>query len=203
MRRLGRRRGEGTTPPTTYALTVTKAGTGNGTVTSSPSGITCGSTCSASYTTGTSVTLTAAAATGSTFTGWSGACTGTGSCVVSMTAAKSVTATFALSTPTTYALTVTKNGAGTGTVTVQPGRYHLRQHLQRELYQRDQRHPDRHPCHRLDLHRVGRGMRGDGTVHTYHEPGAGRDCNLHDGQRAQLPLQRLPDHGDPGQPGGQ
>ncbi len=36
---------------TTYTLTVTKAGTGTGTVTSSPAGINCGSTCSASYTT--------------------------------------------------------------------------------------------------------------------------------------------------------
>ena len=77
----------------TYTLSVTASGTG--TVTSSPSGVNCGSTCSASYSSGTSVTLTATPAAGSTFTGWSGACTGTGSCVVSMTAARSVTATFA------------------------------------------------------------------------------------------------------------
>ena len=64
------------------------AGTGTGTVTSSPSGINCGSTCSATYSSGTSVTLTAAAASGSTFAGWSGACTGTGTCTVSMTAAR-------------------------------------------------------------------------------------------------------------------
>jgi endo-1,4-beta-xylanase len=79
-----------------YTLTVTKTGTGSGTVTTSPAGIDCGSTCSASYASGTSVTLTAAAATGSTFGGWSGACTGTGSCIVSMTAARSVSATFSL-----------------------------------------------------------------------------------------------------------
>ena len=104
----------------TSTLTVTKAGTGSGTVTSSPSGITCGSTCSASYNSGTNVTLTAAASFGSTFSGWSGACTGTGTCTVSMTAARSVTATFAGSTPTTYALTVTKAGTGSGTVTSSP-----------------------------------------------------------------------------------
>ncbi len=77
-----------------YALSVTKAGTGSGTVTSSPSGINCGPTCSANYTSGTAVTLTATAAAGSTFTGWTGACTGTGTCTVTMTAARSVTATF-------------------------------------------------------------------------------------------------------------
>ena len=78
----------------TFALTVGKAGTGSGTVTSSPAGISCGSDCSESYASGTSVTLTASAAGGSTFAGWSGACSGTGTCTVSMTAALSVTATF-------------------------------------------------------------------------------------------------------------
>jgi hypothetical protein len=63
-------------------------------VTSSPTGISCGATCSASFASGTAVTLTAAAASGSTFTGWSGACSGTGACTVTMSAAQSVTATF-------------------------------------------------------------------------------------------------------------
>src|SRR5207244_10398538 len=58
--------------PQTFTLTVSKAGTGAGTVTSSPAGITCGATCAASFTSGTAVTLTAAPAAGSTFTGWSG-----------------------------------------------------------------------------------------------------------------------------------
>jgi uncharacterized repeat protein (TIGR02543 family) len=78
-----------------YALTVSKTGAGEGTVTSSPSGINCGSTCSASYEHGTSVTLTAATSTGNVFTGWSGeGCSGTGTCVVSMTQARNVTANF-------------------------------------------------------------------------------------------------------------
>ena len=77
-----------------YTLTVTKAGTGSGTVTSTPTGITCGADCAEPYNSGTVVTLSAAPAAGSTFTGWSGSCSGTGSCSVSMTAAKSVTATF-------------------------------------------------------------------------------------------------------------
>ncbi len=78
----------------TQSLIVTKAGTGSGTVTSSPAGIDCGSTCSASYASGTSVTLTAAADSGSTFVGWSGSCSGAGACTVTMDAAQSVTATF-------------------------------------------------------------------------------------------------------------
>ncbi len=77
-----------------YQLSVSKAGTGSGTVTSSPAGINCGADCSENYTDGTSVTLSQSAAAGSTFAGWSGACSGTGSCVVSMTQARSVTATF-------------------------------------------------------------------------------------------------------------
>src|SRR2546429_58155 len=45
--------------PTTFTLTVTTTGTGSGTVTSSPQGIDCGTTCVASYDSGTVVTLTA------------------------------------------------------------------------------------------------------------------------------------------------
>ena len=62
-----------------YALTVTKAGAGaaTGTVTSSPTGITCGSDCTEGYAPGTLVTLTATAGSGYIFTGWSGAgCSG-------------------------------------------------------------------------------------------------------------------------------
>ncbi len=62
---------------------------------SSPAGINCGATCTASYNSGTIVTLIAAPAAGSTFAGWSGgACSGTGSCSVTVSAAASVTATF-------------------------------------------------------------------------------------------------------------
>jgi hypothetical protein len=76
-------------------LSVARAGTGTGTVTSAPAGINCGSTCSASFTAGTTVTLNATAATGSTFAGWSGGgCSETGSCSVSMSGAQSVSATF-------------------------------------------------------------------------------------------------------------
>jgi len=75
-------------------LTVTKAGPGSGTVTSSPAGIDCGATCAASFTNGTMVTLTATPDPGSTFTSWGGDCTGTGPCTVTMDQDRAVTATF-------------------------------------------------------------------------------------------------------------
>jgi len=81
-------------------LTVTKTGSGSGTVTTGTRrfGINCGSDCSESYGSGTSVTLTASPASGSTFAGWSGGgCSGTGSCTMYMYADTSVTATFNLS----------------------------------------------------------------------------------------------------------
>jgi hypothetical protein len=85
----------GTVP--SYALTVSNAGSGTGTVTSSPAGISCGSTCSSSYTNGTSVTLSATAAPGSVFAGWSGGgCSGTATCTVTLRSAIAVTATFDL-----------------------------------------------------------------------------------------------------------
>ena len=82
-----------TVSTSTFSLTVAKSGAGSGTVTS-PAGINCGATCSASLASGTKVALTATPASGSSFAGWSGACTGTGICAVTMDAAKTVTATF-------------------------------------------------------------------------------------------------------------
>jgi hypothetical protein len=76
-------------------LSVVKTGSGSGTVTSSPAGISCGADCSESYAAHTVVTLTAAAAAGSVFAGWSGGgCSGTATCVVTVDSAVSVTATF-------------------------------------------------------------------------------------------------------------
>jgi FG-GAP-like repeat/Abnormal spindle-like microcephaly-assoc'd, ASPM-SPD-2-Hydin/Divergent InlB B-repeat domain len=104
------------TPAPTHPLTVTLAGTGSGSVTSSPAGITCPSTCTANFGAGVRVTLTAKATTGSAFAGWSGACTGTGTCSVIMSAAESVTAIF----NPVFPLTVTLAGTGTGKVTSSP-----------------------------------------------------------------------------------
>src|SRR5215472_15307245 len=73
------------TTPQTFGLSVVKVGTGSGTVTSAPPGISCGASCSASYASGTAVTLSASPASGSTFTGWSGGgCSGSGTCTVTL-----------------------------------------------------------------------------------------------------------------------
>jgi poly(3-hydroxybutyrate) depolymerase len=96
---------------TSFALTVNRSGTGSGTVRSSPAGIDCGSTCSASYASDTNVILTATAAGGSTFAGWSGACSGTAACTVTMSAARTVTATFNAS----------GGGGGTGAISINAG----------------------------------------------------------------------------------
>ena len=100
-----------------YAVSVSRAGAGGGTVTSSPAGISCGAACTASYPHNTFVSLLATPAAGSTFTGWSGACSGTGSCDIVLTAAASVTATFALNA---YTLSVIKTGSGAGGVDSSP-----------------------------------------------------------------------------------
>jgi uncharacterized repeat protein (TIGR03803 family) len=77
------------------ALSVSVAGSPGGRVTSSPAGIDCGSTCSASFAPGTQVTLTASPATAWGFSGWGGgACSGIGSCSVTMNANTSVSASF-------------------------------------------------------------------------------------------------------------
>ena len=106
-------------PLANYALAVSAAGAGTGTVTSNPAGIACGATCASDFVDGTSVTLTAAAAADSAFAGWSGACTGAATtCTVTMSQARSATATFTL---LPVQLTVAKAGAGTGSVTSPAG----------------------------------------------------------------------------------
>lgn len=103
----------------TFSVTVNKAGTGTGTVTSAPAGINCGGACTAQFNQGTTVTLTAAPSAGSTFFGWTGGgCAGTGTCVVTTNA--TVMATFNTTGPPPFTVTVNKNGTGTGTVTSVP-----------------------------------------------------------------------------------
>ncbi|HEX5761997.1 MAG TPA: IPT/TIG domain-containing protein [Solirubrobacterales bacterium] len=78
-----------------FQLSVTKQGTGQGKVTSTPAGIDCGSECEETFAENTPVTLTATPEPGSAFKGWGGDCSGTGACEVTMSAARSVSATFA------------------------------------------------------------------------------------------------------------
>jgi len=99
-------------PPSSFQMTVAGGSNGNGSVSSSPTGITCqitagaaGSTgCDAIFPSSSQVTLTATAASGSYLTAWSGgACetngTGvhatSGSCVVSMSQAQAIVVSFA------------------------------------------------------------------------------------------------------------
>jgi len=104
--------------PVTHTLSVAKAGSGSGSVTSRPIGIDCGAVCSASFADGTMVTLTATPAAGSTFTGFTGGgCSGAATtCTVTVTADMTVTATFSTAPPVQHTLTVSKAGSGSGSV---------------------------------------------------------------------------------------
>jgi hypothetical protein len=80
----------------TYPLAIEiDAQGGSGSVTSSPAGISCPGTCSASFASGTLVTLTATPAAASRFVGWDGGCSGAGACRITVDAAVTVKAIFA------------------------------------------------------------------------------------------------------------
>ena len=102
----------------TVVKAISSSGTGNGTVTSIPAGISCGSDCSESYTSGTIVALNATPATGSIFSGWSGSGCSTGS--VTMNNSRNCTATFNAQPVQTFGLSVNKTGTGNGMVTSSP-----------------------------------------------------------------------------------
>ena len=105
--------------PTSFTLTVntvgttTPAGSGSGKIVSNPAGVDCGSKCSATFLTSTTVTLKAIPTIGSTFTGWSGDT----DCLdgsVTMNNNKACAASFKL---ISYGLTVSLAGTGIGKVT--------------------------------------------------------------------------------------
>ena len=113
--------GGGSAPPPgpTQTLTVDKNGGGAGTVSSSPSGVQCGTTCASPFPQGTTVTLNATPNAGSTFSGWGSVCPGTGPCAVTLSNDMTVPANFSGSGNDT--LTVVKSGAGTVNSTNPPG----------------------------------------------------------------------------------
>jgi hypothetical protein len=81
-----------------YTLTVGKMLTGDGTITSSPAGIDCGATCTATFPAGTVVTLTATPHGNSRFTAWNGTpgCAVAPTCTITMDGDRTATAIFEL-----------------------------------------------------------------------------------------------------------
>lgn len=97
-------------------LTITKTGTGGGTVTSSPAGLNCGPTCAADFLPEAIVQLTPVASSDSQFRRWGGDCEQfTVPCTVAMDRVKNVTAVFDLKP------LVTVTAMGGGRVTSSPG----------------------------------------------------------------------------------
>lgn len=84
--------GDEEAPPTAHTLTITLVG--NGQVSVTPVGTSCGTNCYA-YTKGTQVALTAAPASGNKFSDWQSGCTGSGTqCNLTINDNTSVTASF-------------------------------------------------------------------------------------------------------------
>ena len=92
-----------------YALDLTVAGTGAGTVVSTPNGIASKTNFSARFSDGTPVSLHATPSVYSLFSGWSGDCAGMADCLLTMTADRGATATF---TKDTAHSTYIPNGGG-------------------------------------------------------------------------------------------
>jgi sugar lactone lactonase YvrE len=98
-----------------FSLSVTIVG--DGSVTSTPSGIDCPGSCSVDFDSGTQVTLTAVPSNGQVFHSWSGDCTGSGPCTITMDGHHSVTAAFE---PSANEQPLTITVVGDGAVTSDP-----------------------------------------------------------------------------------
>ena len=108
----------------TRKLTVSKTGSGSGSIVSDPAGISCGSTCESYFPDGAEVTLTPSAEAGSKFHSWSGDdCDVVGDdCTVTMDGDHSVIATF-VAEPEISATNVTGVGPSTAVLSakINPG----------------------------------------------------------------------------------
>ena len=104
----------------TGGVDVSVTVSGNGTITSSPPGLSCtGGTCSATFTPGSNVTLTATPGSGATWQGWGGACaaaSGTTCTLNAIQQAKTVTASFSSASGISLSISL----SGPGTVTSSP-----------------------------------------------------------------------------------
>ena len=109
-------------PAATYRLTITRSGTGSGTVGDNSNQIACGVTCSADLAANTVVTLAAGADNGSVFGGWNGGCSGNQvSCQVTMTSDMTVNAAFNKKGPTCTAGANVFQDVSTLTITCSAG----------------------------------------------------------------------------------
>ena len=103
----------------THTVTVSTIGDGNGSITSVPSGLNCGSNCDEDFVEGTVVTLIPASGQGSVFSHWQGDpdCTDGSLTVTEPIDCQGV---FDLLPPDNYVLTYALSGGGSGTVTSSP-----------------------------------------------------------------------------------
>ena len=91
-----------------FPLEIERQGSGAGSVTSSPAGVSCGASCTATFAAGSTVDLTATPSSASAFTGWGGGCSGLApTCSVTVSAPTTVAATFSSK------VSIEENGAGT------------------------------------------------------------------------------------------
>lgn len=110
--------------PTNYSMTVSKAGTGTGQITSTDGNINTasGKNSYSSYISGNVASLTALPDAGSSFTSWSGDCSGTNPAyALTITKNSACVATFSSSPVVNYSMTVSKAGAGSGEIITSDG----------------------------------------------------------------------------------
>ncbi|MES2946425.1 MAG: hypothetical protein V4772_26455 [Pseudomonadota bacterium] len=106
--------GDDPVPPVSVGKnTLSVSVAGNGSVSSQPAGISCGTSCTADFAADRSITLTASPATGQVFKSWGGDCAGaTPTCTLTMQTGRTVTASFNALAPAAFTLGVSVTGSG-------------------------------------------------------------------------------------------